>query len=202
MKMYFASTNKSKLRRLQKLFSKISPSVKVEIVPDLVDVEENGKDVLENSLQKVLPYKNKYDCPVIAGDTAVVFDGEDFDPTHVRRVCLKGEDEKNLTQRQIAEKMKDFYINIAKKYGGAKEFYYEDGWAVLFPDGNYKQIKNKREYILTDKLQGDLDIYFPMRCLYLSKASGKNVFEQTEEDYFKEFEPQISALTKLFKVVI
>ena len=72
MKVYFASTNKSKLRRLQKLFSKISPNVKVEIVPELVDVEENGKDVLENSLQKVLPYKNKYDCPVIAGDTEVV----------------------------------------------------------------------------------------------------------------------------------
>ena len=88
MKVYFASTNKSKLKRLQKLFSKISSKVKVEVIPELIEVEENGKDVLENSLQKILPYKNKYDCPVIAGDTAVVFDGENFDPTHVKRICV------------------------------------------------------------------------------------------------------------------
>ena len=95
--------------------------------------------------------------------------------------------------------MKNFYINLAKKYGGQKEFYFEDGWTVLFPDGNYKQAKYKRECLLTDELKGELDIYFPIRSLYIIKATGKRVFEQTEKEYFKEFASQVDAFKKLFK---
>lgn len=199
MKVYFASKNKSKLRRMNKIFKKIDEEIVIESVPELIEVEENGQDVLENSLQKILPYKNKYCCPVIAGDTAVFFEGEKFDPTHVKRICLGEEDESKLSQQEIGERMKNFYINLAKKYGGQKEFYFEDGWAVLFPDGTYRQIKYQRDYILTDKLQGEFDIFFPLRSLYLVKSTGKNIFEQTEEDYFKEFALQINAFKKLFK---
>ncbi len=199
MKVYLASRNKSKLRRMNKIFQRINSNIIIEVIPELIEVEENGKDVLENSLQKILPYKNKYPCPVIAGDTAVFFEGEIFDPTHVKRICLGEEDESKFTQQEIGERMKNFYINLAKKYGGQKEFYFEDGWTVLFPDGSHRQIKYKRNYILTDKLQGEFDMFFPLRSLYLVKATGKNIFEQTEEDYFKEFALQIDAFKKLFK---
>jgi len=199
MKAYFASKNESKLRRMNKIFQRIDSNIVIEAIPELIEVKENGRDVLENSLQKILPYKNKYSYPVIAGDTAVFFEGEIFDPTHVKRICLGREDELKLTQQEIGERMKSFYINLAKKYGGRKEFYFEDGWAVLFPDGSHKQIKYKRDYILTDTLQGEFDIFFPLRSLYIVKATGKNIFEQTEEDYFKEFALQIVAFKKLFK---
>jgi leucyl-tRNA synthetase len=197
-KIYFASKNKSKLKRLRKIFFKVNPEIKVEFVPDFIEVEENGKDVLENSLQKVLPYKKKYLYPVIAGDTAVFFEGENFDPTYVKRICLKGEEESKLSQEKIASRMKEFYIDMAKKYGGKKDFYFEDGWTILFPTGFYKQYKYKREYLLTDKLQGELDIYFPLRCLYIVKPTGKNIYEQTEKDWEKEFFPQIKSFRELF----
>ncbi|MGD9276473.1 MAG: non-canonical purine NTP pyrophosphatase [Candidatus Pacearchaeota archaeon] len=199
MKVYFASSNKSKIERMKKIFSIVNPEIVVKRVPELVDVEENGRNVLENSLQKVLPYKDKYNCPVISGDTAIFFGGEDFDPTHIKRICLNGEDESKLTQKEIAEKFKNFYVSLAKKYGGRKDFYFEDGWSVLFPDGEIKQIRYKREYVLTDKLQGELNVYFPLRSFYLVKVTGKNVFEQTEEDWLEEFKPQIEGFGKLFE---
>ena len=205
--VYFASGNKSKFKRLKPLFKKINPKLKIKLVPDYIDAKEDGKDGFENSLKKVMLYKGKYDCPVIAMDTAVFFEGpsfakasegmEDFDPLCPKRSCLEEGDEDRLNQEQIAEKMLNFYKNIAKKNGGEKEFYYEDYWTILLPDGNYKQIKYKREYILTDKQEGKLNIYFPMRNLYYSKITGKRFFENTDEDFFKEFECQTNALKEL-----
>ena len=197
-KIYFASGNKAKLERLKKVFAAAGLGIEIELVPDFVDVEETGKNVLENSLQKILPYKNKYSCPVIAMDTAAFFDGEDFDPTHMKRICLDGKDGKDFTQEEIADMIKNFYANIAKKYGGEKDFYFEDGWTILFPDGSYKQDSYKREYILTDKLHGELDIYFPMRSLYLVRSTCKNPCEQNDNDWAKEFEGQINLMKKFF----
>jgi leucyl-tRNA synthetase len=197
-KLYFATGNKSKLERLKKLFEKIDASIEIEQVPDYVDVEEDGKDAWENSLKKAEPYRGKYDVPVLSMDTAVFFSNEDqVDPLAPKRSCLGGADEKDLSQEEIAEKALEFYKSIAQKNGGEKEFYYEDFWTILYPDGEERQIKNRRDYVLTDQQAGNLDIYFPMKNLYYSKVSGKRFFENTDEDYFKEFECQTNALKEL-----
>ncbi|OGF29989.1 hypothetical protein A2466_02545 [Candidatus Falkowbacteria bacterium RIFOXYC2_FULL_34_220] len=197
-KIYLGTGNKSKIERLEKIFKYVNPDIKIEQVPEVVDVPEESDNGLENSKQKVLAYHGKYDYPVVSCDTSVFFEGEDFDPTHVKRVALGGEDESGFSQREIAEKIKDFYIDIARKYGGRKEFYFEDAWTILFPNGEIKQLKYRREYIMTDKLQGELDIYFPMRSLYLVKATGRDIFNQTEEEWKKEFQPQIDAFSGVF----
>ncbi len=200
-KLYFASSNKAKLKRLQTILAEVDKNIKIELVPDYIDVEEKGKDVLENAVMKVLPYKSKYKIPVLGMDTAVFFEGEDFDPTHIKRVALKGMDESKLSQKEIAEKIKDFYVKLAKKYGGEKEFYFEDGWAILFPDGSIEKISYKREYIMTDKIRGQLDIFFPMRSLYIVKATKKSPTEQTLEEELLELKPQIEAFKKLLKFI-
>lgn len=91
-------------------------------------------------------------------------------------------------------------IALARRYGGQKDFYFEDGWSVLFPDGIIKQAKYRRDYILTDKLQGEPDVYFPLRSLYIVKKTGKSIFEQAEEDWEKEFSPQIETFRNLFSL--
>ena len=197
-KVYLGTGNKAKLERFKHIFKYVNPDIEVEQVPEVIDVPEVVDNGLENSKQKVLAYKGKYEYPVISGDTSAFFEGEDFDPTHVKRVALAGEDESKLTQEQIAEKIKDFYINIAKKYGGKKEFYYLDSWSILFPDGEIKQLEYKREYIMTDKVQGKLDINFPMRSLHLVKATGKYPFEETEEEWISEFKNQIDSFESVF----
>ncbi|MBP7708580.1 hypothetical protein KA107_02750 [Candidatus Pacearchaeota archaeon] len=200
-KIYFASSNKAKLTRLKKIFGYVDKSIIVEQVPEVIEVEETGKDVLENAELKVLPYKNKYTFPVIGGDTGVFFEGEDFNPLHVKRICLNGEPESKFSQEEIAIKIRDFYIQIAKKHGGKKEFYYKDGWAILLPDGTIRKEEYNREYILTDRQQGAIDIYFPMRSLYVVKKTGKSTYEETEEDFLSEFSPQIEAFKNLLKGV-
>jgi len=44
---------------------------------------------MECALQKIEPYKNtdmKY--PIITSDSSVHFEGQDFDPTHIKRAAL------------------------------------------------------------------------------------------------------------------
>ncbi len=196
-KIYLATGNKQKIERAKKIFAKINPELIIEQVPDYVDVAEVGKDGLEISKKKLAPYENKYDYPVLAQDTCFFFDGQEFDPTKVKRIALGDAKEEDLSQEEIAEKMKDYYSNLAKESGDKKEFYFEDNWTMLMVDGSYKQTKYNREYILTDQMQGELDIFMPIRSLYIVKATGKSKYEQTEEEYFKEFAPQIDAFREL-----
>ena len=51
----------------------------------------------------------------MVGDTAVYFEDQDFDPTHVRRAAIQksGKSESELTKQEIAGLLVEFYQNIA-----------------------------------------------------------------------------------------
>ena len=196
-KIYIASGNKSKIDRFKKLFTRIDPNIKIEQVPEYIDVIEDGQDGFENARKKVEVYKDKYNYPVLGLDTAVNFENENINPLEAKRVALNGVDEATLSQKEIAKKLLEFYKNIAKKNGGKKEFDYVDYYALLMPNGEIKEAKCSRTNILTTESKGDLDIYFPMRNLYYSKITGKRHFESNDEDYFEEFETVSEALKNL-----
>jgi hypothetical protein len=136
----------------------------------------------------------------MTADTAVYFENQDFDPTHVRRAAIQasGRVESELTKMQIAELMIAFYTDIARKAGGKVDFYYVDAFAVLFPNGEIKTQEYKREYTLTDELKGEIYPDVPMRSLYISKVTGKRASETMMQDYLQEFACQAEAFSELF----
>jgi hypothetical protein len=198
-KIYFATSNKTKIERLKKLMTKINKNLVVEQIPLLVHVEETGKTALQNSKLKVLPYKNKYNVPILACDTEVHMQGEDFNPTKVKRVAIdkKGLKEEDLSVEKVGKIVRDYYLEIAKKYGGKKEFYYKDGWTLLLPTGQIRQISYDRSYTLTTKKHGDLNPYMPMRQIFYSNITKKYSSQSLEEDFFEEFAVQIDAIKRL-----
>ena len=196
-KIYFATSNDSKFKRVKKLFKKINPKIKIELVPELIDAREDSSDALKNSLKKAKVYSGKYKYPVLTNDTSFNFKGQNFNPAQVKRICLEKEDEKNLSQDKIAEKIINFYKDLVKKQGKEIDFSYIDGWTIIFPDSRYKQIKSVRNYCLTDQERGKRDIYFPMRNLYKSKITGKYTCKHTEKEFFEEFESVIKVLKEL-----
>jgi leucyl-tRNA synthetase len=134
--IHLASGNAQKLERMQKVFSSIDTTAQVKKYPELVEVEENGKNAMENAHQKIAPYIGKeIDFPIVATDSEIHFEGRDFDQTHVRRAALAslGKNENECTQKEIAQAMNDFYRDIARKNGGKLDFHYIDAWVVLFP---------------------------------------------------------------------
>ncbi len=203
--LYLASGNQQKLERLKKVFSRLNPNTHIEKYPFLKDVQETGKDSLENANQKMQPYLNeKRDFPIITCDSEIHFEGRDFDATHIKREALKsiGKTEEDCTQQEVGKIMNDFYRDLAAKNGGKFDFYYIDSWVILFPSGEKKEYQYKRFYTLTDTPKGELDAYFPMRNLYISQNTGKYAIDETEEDFFIEFTNMANAMKSLLSDTI
>lgn len=202
-KIYFATGNKAKIERAQKIMSKLDANMSIEKYSDTIDVEETATTSLECALQKLEVYKGKdIDAPIAVADTAVYFENQDFQPTKVRRTAIElaGKNEADLSQEEIAELMIEFYQSKARDEGGSIPYHYVDSWAVLYPNGEVKTFEYRREYTLTDTRAGELQPYFPMAALYVSKYTGKRHHESSDEDFYTEFAGQSEAFAELFNL--
>jgi len=200
-KIYFATGNKSKIERVDRLMKAINKNSSVEEYPDLVSVEETGSTSLECALQKLEPYKSlEIDTPILTVDTAVYFDGQKTDPTHVKRAALSAiwKTEIDCTQEEISDAMIKYYTEIAREAWWTMDMYYVDSWAVLYPNGDIKTFENRREYTILDTPHSKPDIYYPMRCIFISKVTGKWDHNTSEEEWFQELEGQTEACKELF----
>ncbi|MCK4554494.1 class I tRNA ligase family protein, partial [Candidatus Parcubacteria bacterium] len=199
-KILLATSNISKRKRVKRLLKSMGAHIKVLAPEDLkierADIAEDG-DLFENAKNKALAYRDKTDLPILGTDTGFYIKDETIDPVKVRRNALKGENEKDLSQEQIAKKMFNYYKEIARKNGGQVDAYWKDCFVLSLPDGSIKKSESKREVILTDQISGEIDIYIPIRCLYKPKVTGKYVSEQNQDEELKELEPITNSLAQL-----
>ncbi len=198
--VYFSTSNEAKIKRLQKTFSLFDKDFKVLKIPNYIDVEENWKSLEEISRDKLKPYLNKkYDYPIIGLDTGMYIEGTNLDPLKPKRNVLEKiwKKEDDLSQEEIGKLMNNFYRNLAKENGWKINFYFKDCFSILI-NGKIETKSIKREYILTDKPKGELDIFVPIRNLYISKKTNKYVFESNDNDFKLEFEDQINFFESRF----
>lgn len=201
-KIYFATGNKQKLTRMQFLASYISQDFIIKVVPNLIEVVENGKTPIDNAKLKVNVYSN-LDAPVIAWDTGLYFDDIEFDPTHIKRQALKNvwKSEEEVSQEAIFEILLDFYKNLATSKWWELAFYYIDWFVVKFPSNKIMSQKCKRENILTDLYQWEKQLYFPMSNLYKSQKTWKHYMDRTDKDMLEELSSEIKFLEKIYKTL-
>lgn len=197
----FATGNKSKVKRLEKLIKYSNLSIDVMSPSDIgleaLDTPEEG-NLIENAIEKVEAYRGKTDLPIIAVDTGLFIDGEELDPVRVGRNAIEGFDEKELSQEEIAQKMQSFYIDIAVKNGGEVDAYFVDAIAVLFPNGEIKTAEAKRDVVITDKPSGELDIYFPINSIYKVKPFDKYYGDIEKEEELQWLNPFTGVLKEFF----
>lgn len=111
-KIFFATGNQSKVERFREKLSKLG--VQIISISDLgqnINVEENGKDAIENAIIKAKAYANFVNMPVVAMDDNLYIDDipEDKQPgMYVRRVGGK---------RLTDEEMIEYYSKLAHDYG-------------------------------------------------------------------------------------
>ena len=112
LKFLFATTNKAKIEfYANKLKDNGLDIVTIKDLNISCDIDETGKDPIENALIKAKHYNKLSKLPTIAIDDGLYFYDvdESINPgTHVRRV-----NNKILTDRE----MLDYYINLVNQYG-------------------------------------------------------------------------------------
>lgn len=178
MKYLFATTNKAKIRRYATKL--IENGIEVVTLNDLnidIDVDESGKNPVENALIKATAYNKLTNMPTIAIDDGLFLENvpDDVQPgTHVRRVNGKRLDDKEMIEH---------YISLVNKYGqnGELKGYFKK--AVAFVDGNKNYtFEHKSGRTFSNKQSHIIDEGYPLASIQIVESVGKFKSELTKEE--------------------
>ena len=154
MKILLATNNKGKVERLKKLINHIDSNIELfspnELGIDPVDIEENGKTLMDNALLKVNAYLGKVDFPILSNDTGFYVEGDGFVDAPKRK-ALEGINENELSEEEISKRLLNFWKGVATRHGGKVDAVWVEAWVLLYPNGKANKVESRRKIVLTDQ---------------------------------------------------
>ncbi len=179
IKVLFATGNETKAKRFSKGLEE--RGIEVITLKDIdvnIDVEENGKDAIENALIKARAYSEVIDIPVFAMDDNLYLENVPLDKQpgmYVRRVNGK---------RLNDEEMIEHYTNMVKEYGidGKLVCRWVYGMAVINDGKESTYTWSKDDFYMVDKPSNKVDPGYPLNTISINKKINKYFTDITEED--------------------
>lgn len=175
----FATGNQSKAKR----FSKGLQENGIEVITpkDLgidVEVEENGKNAIENATLKARAYSKVVDIPVFAMDDNLYLENvpdEKQPGMYVRRV-----NGKRLNDNEMIE----HYSKLAREYGddGKITCRWVYGMAVINNGKEFTYTWSKEDFYMVDKPSDKVNPDYPLNTISINKKLNKYFTDMTEED--------------------
>ena len=172
MKLLYATTNKAKLESMQR----VTNSLNIEIIGlkdlqnlqefkniELPQIDESGKNPLENAIIKAKAYYKVLQIPLFSCDSGLYFenvDEKDQPGTHIRRV-----NGKSLTDEEALE----YYAKLATSYGGKIKAKYKNAICLILDEKNiFSSMDSSLEiepFYLVDKPHSKVVEGFPLDSL-------------------------------------
>ena len=195
MKVLYGTTNQAKLDSMRR----ITKSLDIEIVGlkdlnmPLPEIDENGKNPLENAKIKAEAYYRAFSMPVFSCDSGLYFDGleDERQPgIHTRRV-----NGKELTDEEMIE----YYSGLAKENGGKLRGRYKNAIWFIVDGGTHffsmDETLATEPFLLVEKAHEKLVKGFPLDSLSIDITTGKYYYAMEEKSVdqsaiemgFKEF---------------
>lgn len=178
MKYLLATTNKAKIRYYgTKLKEKGLDIVTLNDLNIEIDVDETGKNPIDNAIIKATEYNKLSNIPTIALDEGLFLDGvpDEIQPgTHVRRVNGRRLDDNEMI---------DYYTSLVNQYGvnGKLRGYFLKGVAIVNGNDIFTfEYKANREF--TNKKSEIIDEGYPLASIQIIESVGKFKSELTEEE--------------------
>ena len=179
MKILFATGNETKAKRFSK--GLLENGIEVITLKDIdkdIEIEENGKDAIENALIKARAYSNIVDIPVFAMDDNLFLENvpDDKQPgMYVRRVNGK---------RLNDEEMLNHYIGLVKEFGtnGRLTCRWVYGMAVINNGKEYTYTWSKEDFYMVENLSNKIQPGYPLNSISVNKRLNKYFTDMTEED--------------------
>ena len=178
MKCLLATTNKAKIRYYgTKLKERGIEIVTLEDLNIECDVDETGKNPIDNAIIKASAYHKLSGMPTIALDDGLFLEGvpDNIQPgTHVRRV-----NGRKLNDIEMIE----YYIDLVNKYGenGTLKGYFLKGVAIVNQDRTYT-FDYKANRCFTNKQSKVIDEGYPLASIQIISSLNKFKSELTEEE--------------------
>ena len=178
-KVLFATENESKAKRFRKgLLKNNIEIITINDIDKKVNIEENGKNAIENALIKANAYAKTQELPVFAMDDNLYIEDipEDKQPgMYVRRV-----NGKRLNDNEMIE----YYSNLAHEYGknGKLTCRWVYGIAVIKDGKESTYTWSKEDFYIVDKPSNKINSGYPLNTISINKKLNKYFTDMTEED--------------------
>lgn len=181
-KVLFATGNPSKAKRFSK--GLLENGIEVITLNDIdteIEVEENGKDAIENALIKARTYAKVVNMPVFAMDDNLYLENvpEEKQPgMFVRRVNGKRLDD---------DEMIEHYINLVKEFGtdGKLTCRWVYGIAVINNGKESTYTWSKDDFYMVDVPTDKVHPGYPLDTISINKKLNKYFTDVTQEDKAK-----------------
>ncbi len=195
-KVLFATSNESKVNRFRE--GLLKRGIEIISLNDLdkeVDIEENGKNAIENALIKARSYSNIVDIPVFAMDDNLYIEDIPSDKQpgmYVRRVNGK---------RLSDEEMIDYYSNLAHVYGkgGKLTCRWVYGIAVINDKKEETYTWSKEDFYIVENRSDKINPGYPLNSISVNKRLNKYFTDMTEEDKNDTRETEEDVIDFLFR---
>ena len=216
MELLYGTTNKAKLESMRR----ISKILGIEIIglndilarPEfaqtkLPEIDESGKNPLENAKIKAMAYFKTFGIPVFSCDSGLYFEevSENQQPgTHVRRIGGK-----ELSDSEMIS----YYGNLAASHGGKLTGKYKNAICLVLSENEvFSSMDSSLEiepFYLVSKPHEKIVSGFPLDALSVEIESGKYfqdldqnlaVDKKTIEEGFSQFFKGIFEKTNLYKL--
>ena len=177
MKVLFATTNPAKIRKYAIELKK--ENVELLTIKDVninLNVDENGKDALENAYIKAKAYYDATKIITIGMDNCLYIEElpEDKQPgTHVRRV-----NGKVLSDNEMIE----YYVKLVKKYGGKLTAKWVYGMVIYNGQEKREYSWSKSHFYFVDKPCNKVNPGYPLDSISIIPEYNKYLAELTEEE--------------------
>ena len=183
MKVLFATTNLAKVRKYKEKLKE--NSIELITINDLdfkLDIDENGKNAIENAYIKAKTYYDVVKIPTIGMDNCLFIEGlpEEKQPgTHVRRI-----NGKELADDEMIE----YYTNLIKQYGGRLTAKWVYGMVICNGKETKEYSWSKGDFYLVDKPCKERNPGYPLDSISVMPGNNKYWLELTDEEKIKSKE--------------
>lgn len=183
MKVLFATANLAKVRKYkEELKGKGIELITINDLDFKLDVDENGKNALENAYIKAKAYYDIAKIPTIGMDDCLFIEGlpEEKQPgTHVRRI-----NGKELADDEMIE----YYTNLIKQYGGKLIAKWVYGMVICNGKETKEYSWSKSDFYLVDKPCKKRNPGYPLDSISIMPENNKYWLELTDEEKLKSKE--------------
>lgn len=183
MKVLFATTNLAKVKKYKKALEE--KGIELNTINDLdfkLNIDENGKNAIENAYIKAKTYYDATKMTTIGMDNCLFIEElpEEKQPgTHVRRI-----NGKELTD----EEMIVYYTNLVKEYGGRLTAKWVYGMVIYNGEEKKEYTWTKSNFYLVDKPCNERNPGYPLDSISVMPENNQYWLELTEEEKRKSTE--------------
>ena len=177
MKILFATTNPAKVKRYEKKLTE--KGIELITIKDLdfkLDIDENGKNALENAYIKAKTYYDTTNITTIGMDDNLFIEElpvEKQPGTHVRRI-----NGKELTDDEMIE----YYTNLAKEYGGKLTAKWVYGMVIYNEKEKKEYTWSKSHFYFVDKPCDKRNPRYPLDSITIVPEYNKYYLDLTKEE--------------------